>query len=133
MISTPTVRSTLCSAQPLPLLLAPSCCILESDCRCCTLAQAHLHGLGVLHCDIKASNVLLQPNARHALGHAVLSDFGVATTVGMRREDNLDGSTRYMAPEVRGALLSIRSSPNPHTPDALNDVGVRDRTGGGSL
>ena len=54
----------------------------------------------MLHCDIKASNVLLQPNARHALGHAVLSDFGAVATAGTRRADHQCGSTRYMAPEV---------------------------------
>ena len=90
----------------MPLPLALGCCMLTlSPLR----AQAHLHGLGVLHCDIKASNVLLRPNARHALGHAVLSDFGSAAIVGTRREDHTCGSTRYMAPEVRGALISIHS------------------------
>jgi len=64
--------------------------------RCSTaLLQAHLYSLGVIHCDIKASNVLLKPNERHALGHAALADFGLATSADKRR-----GTYRYMAPEV---------------------------------
>ena len=65
-------------------------------------AVAFIHSQNVLHCDIKATNVLLRPNARHALGHAVLSDFGCWTAAGTRRADHQCGSSRYMAPEVVG-------------------------------
>ena len=64
---------------------------------------AHLHAQGVLHCDIKASNVLLRPNGRHALGHAVLSDFGLSTVASATTEQLCGGGTvRYMAPEASG-------------------------------
>ena len=99
------------------------------------LAQAHLHSLGVLHSDIKASNVLLQPNARHALGHAVLSDFGVAAPVGTQREDHTCGTTRYMAPEVRGALLSLHSllAKPAHPMRSTMLAAMTARAGGGFL
>ena len=115
-------RTALCSTQPTPLPLAPGCCILTAV---VALAQAHLHSLGVLHCDLKASNVLLQPNARHALGHAVLSDFGCWVAAGTQRADHQCGSSRYMAPEVRtathGALPSDRSFCHP-APNLLSDA-----------
>lgn len=84
----------------------------------------------MLHCDIKATNVLLQPNARHALGHAVLSDFGCWAAAGTQRADHQRGSMRYMAPEVRtathGALLS-NGSCHP-APNLLSDAGRHGHT-----
>lgn len=61
---------------------------------------SHLHSLGIIHCDIKASNVLLRPSSRHALGHAVLSDFGLAANAGSQSSPYHNGTWRYLAPEV---------------------------------
>ena len=63
---------------------------------------SHLHSLGIIHCDIKASNVLLRPSARHALGHAVLSDLGLAidTADAPSQAGRCAGTRRYLAPEV---------------------------------
>ena len=123
---------------------------------------AHLHGLGIAHCDIKTSNVLslpalpshlsprlplpppcacsgppsgptrpwtihtaekrrgrvrarsqvlLRPSARHALGHAVLSDFGLAAHFA---DAVCHGATlRYMAPEVTPPGLESRDGSPP--------------------
>lgn len=56
-------------------------------------ALAHVHGHGVVHRDVKPSNILLDRNET-----AFLADFGVATTV----DDPAGygaGTLRYMAPE----------------------------------
>jgi hypothetical protein len=72
---------------------------------------AHLHVRGILHCDIKTSNVLLRRNERHALGHAVISDFG-ASSMSKREVMRHAGTARYMAPEVRATAASP-PSPRP--------------------
>lgn len=71
---------------------------------------AHLHAQGILHCDLKASNVLLRPNERHAVGHAVLADFGMAAPMSARA--TLAGTTRYMAPEVSGQSQRAQCDPS---------------------
>ncbi|QEO10354.1 serine/threonine-protein kinase [Protaetiibacter larvae] len=54
------------------------------------------HRAGVLHRDIKPSNILLT-----AYGHPVLSDFGIASTLGsQRQEDSVGLSIPWSAPEV---------------------------------
>lgn len=52
------------------------------------------HGAGVLHCDVKPSNVILDDR-----GTAKLADFGVARAARGKAERELLGTPRYIAPE----------------------------------
>ncbi|KAL7339601.1 kinase-like domain-containing protein [Rhodotorula toruloides] len=63
---------------------------------------AYLHGEGVVHCDLKAANVLSTKN-----GNIKLSDFGVSlnlnalkTTRGLAAATEVNGTPNWMAPEV---------------------------------
>jgi eukaryotic-like serine/threonine-protein kinase len=73
---------------------------------------AHAHALGVLHRDIKMSNVLVaQRGPPSVQGRVALSDFGLATALGRATEVGIEqaiqgGTPSYMAPEqVRGRPL----------------------------
>ncbi|MCW2951177.1 MAG: serine/threonine protein kinase, partial [Conexibacter sp.] len=65
-------------------------------------ALAHAHANGVIHRDVKPSNVLV-PEAPHAGGPvAKLTDFGVARVAGgelLTRTGDVVGTLAYMAPE----------------------------------
>jgi WD40 repeat protein/serine/threonine protein kinase len=52
------------------------------------------HEQGVIHCDIKPGNVLLDD-----AGRAWLTDFGVARQLGVEQRQALGGTPEYMAPE----------------------------------
>ena len=56
-------------------------------------ALAYAHSCGILHCDIKPSNLLAEAD-----GTVRLSDFGLAQLQG-EPEDDAGGTLRYMAPE----------------------------------
>ena len=58
-------------------------------------ALASAHRRGVLHGDVKPANVLFTSD-----GEPLLSDFGVARTLGGRTGDQVSGTAEYLAPEL---------------------------------
>ncbi|HET7701408.1 MAG TPA: serine/threonine-protein kinase [Candidatus Limnocylindria bacterium] len=63
------------------------------------------HEAGVIHCDVKPANVIVDDN-----GTAKLADFGIARAARGPREHELIGTARYIAPErVAGEPATERS------------------------
>jgi serine/threonine-protein kinase len=61
----------------------------------CLNALQFLHGNGVVHGDVKPSNILI-----NAQGRVKLGDFGLARRASNEEGSLLKGTTKYMAPEV---------------------------------
>ncbi|HEU4328817.1 MAG TPA: serine/threonine-protein kinase [Roseiflexaceae bacterium] len=58
-------------------------------------ALDYLHQRGVVHCDIKPANIMLE----HAAPRAVLIDFGIARAPDFQSQPVAVGTPQYMAPE----------------------------------
>jgi serine/threonine protein kinase len=79
------------------------------------------HQAGVLHRDIKPSNLL-----QTAYGHPVLSDFGIASTLGAQQQEESVGlSIPWSAPEVRRRARSRRRCGRSRRPAIRCLRGVR--------
>jgi serine/threonine protein kinase len=63
------------------------------------------HAAGVIHCDVKPANVIVDRE-----GTAKLTDFGIARAARDRDEQELLGTARYIAPErVEGGEVTART------------------------
>jgi eukaryotic-like serine/threonine-protein kinase len=72
---------------------------------CDALAHAHAHG--IVHRDVKPSNVLIPEHPASPLQLAKLTDFGVARVIGgatLTRTGDVVGTAAYMAPEQAEGL-----------------------------
>jgi serine/threonine-protein kinase len=80
-----------------PLPVGRALALLEQICR----ALAAAHGRGVVHCDVKPDNVLIEPLADGG-ERAKLIDFGISRLPGagrLTRDGEVIGTPEYMSPE----------------------------------
>jgi serine/threonine protein kinase len=84
------------------LTLEEACVVLEQ----LTRALAYVHALGLLHRDIKPTNILFDRDY-----HLYLTDFGIASWLGEKPEHHghLMGTIHYMAPELFDGDVDERS------------------------
>jgi eukaryotic-like serine/threonine-protein kinase len=84
------------------LTLEEACVVLEQ----LTRALAYVHALGLLHRDIKPTNILFDRDY-----HLYLTDFGIASWLGEQPVDNghVMGTPHYMAPELFDGYVDERS------------------------
>ncbi|HKB37531.1 MAG TPA: protein kinase, partial [Gemmataceae bacterium] len=81
-------------------------------------ALAYIHEQGILHLDLKPSNVLLTPD-----GRPMLLDFNLARDRQYRRQ-RLGGTLPYMAPEQLRAIGPEREGPSVDARSDLFSLGV---------
>ena len=70
-------------------------------------ALAYAHSQGIVHRDVKPSNILIPERPTSAAGVAKLTDFGVARVIGgdsLTRTGDVVGTAAYMAPEQAEGL-----------------------------
>jgi streptogramin lyase len=70
------------------------------------------HERGLVHGDVKPSNVLLTPGGREGSDHVYLTDFGLTrpVTAGQELDQPLMGTLAYVAPEhIRGEQVDARA------------------------
>src|SRR5262245_9985687 len=65
-----------------------------------------IHSRGIIHCDLKASNILIDRD-----GRIFISDFGIAEYRGKRGNSPAMASARYVAPEVVDPSLGRHGGP----------------------
>lgn len=71
-------------------------------------ALAHAHAQGIVHRDVKADNILLETGG--GSGRALVSDFGIATSLADGDGVEVSGTPEYMSPEqATGASVDGRS------------------------
>jgi serine/threonine-protein kinase len=70
-----------------------------------TAALAYIHGLGILHRDVKPANILFDRDH-----HLYLADFGIASWLGEKplHNGNLLGTPQYIAPELLMGYADVR-------------------------
>ncbi len=101
-------------------------------------ALSHVHGRGVIHCDVKPANILIRND-----GQVKLADFGIATPIGAAGNGTVFGSIHYMSPErllgeppgpqcdvyaLGVTLYEMITGRQPFTGDSPFDVAVARRT-----
>ena len=84
------------------LTLEEACVVLEQ----LTGALAYIHALGLLHRDIKPTNILFDRDF-----HLYLTDFGIASWLGESpvQQGQVMGTPQYMAPEIFDGYADKRS------------------------
>ncbi|OYP28318.1 protein kinase domain-containing protein [Rhodopirellula sp. MGV] len=75
-------------------------------------ALSHAHVRGILHNDLKPSNVLVRND-----GEPALLDFNLSQTIGQKTHRRAGGTLPYMSPEMLRALMGAGDQP-----DATSDI-----------